>query len=79
MAFILARFLCFSLTTIVKISQTAGVLLKPHIPVLVVALLESLSGLEPQVLNYLSLHAASNQETLDKVWAVDVVHMYMRC
>lgn len=48
-------------------SKNAGVLLKPHIPVLVIALLESLSGLEPQVLNYLSLHAASNQETLEKV------------
>ena len=43
------------LDTIVKISKNAGSLLKPHIPVLVVTLLESLSGLEPQKLNYLSL------------------------
>jgi proteasome component ECM29 len=33
-----------------KISKNAGPLLKPHIPVLVTALLEAVSGLEPQVL-----------------------------
>ena len=56
-----------SLATILKISQNAGVLLRPHVPLLVVALLESLSGLEPQYLNYLSLHAASSQVTQDSV------------
>lgn len=43
------------LHTIVKISKNAGGLLKPHIPILVASLLESLSTLEPQQLNYLSL------------------------
>ncbi|WAR24092.1 ECM29-like protein [Mya arenaria] len=46
------------LSTILKISKNAGVLLKPHIPVLVTALLEAISGLEPQVMNYLSLDNA---------------------
>ncbi|WAR24119.1 ECM29-like protein [Mya arenaria] len=39
------------LSTILKISKNAGVLLKPHIPVLVTALLEAISGLEPQLDN----------------------------
>lgn len=59
--------LLVSLATVMKISKTAGALLKPHIPLLVVALLESMTTLEPQVFNYLSLHAASNQSTQDKV------------
>ncbi|XP_019632493.1 PREDICTED: proteasome-associated protein ECM29 homolog [Branchiostoma belcheri] len=57
-----------SLMTILKISQNAGKLLKPHIAVLVPALLEALSGLEPQALNYLSFHVgggASQAEKLD--------------
>ncbi|XP_014680930.1 PREDICTED: proteasome-associated protein ECM29 homolog [Priapulus caudatus] len=57
----------FSLQTLVKLSKNAGPLLKPHIAVLVAALLEALSELEPQMLNYLSLHAAQSQETLDKL------------
>ena len=59
-------FVC-SLNTLVKISRAAGPLLKPHIPLMVVALLESLSELEPQYLNYLSLHAASSQVAQEKV------------
>ncbi|KAK7476082.1 hypothetical protein BaRGS_00032709 [Batillaria attramentaria] len=56
------------LSTILQISKNAGPLLKPHIPVLVVALLEAVSGLEPQVLNYLSFHTSTQatQEKLDK-------------
>ncbi|KAL8623767.1 hypothetical protein ACOMHN_054073 [Nucella lapillus] len=56
------------LSTILEISKKAGDLLKPHIPALVVALLEAISGLEPQVLNYLSFHTSSQatQEKLDK-------------
>ena len=56
-----------SLTTLMKMSKSSGELLKPHITTLVTALLESISTLEPQLLNYLSLHAASNQSTLDMV------------
>ncbi|XP_076462653.1 proteasome adapter and scaffold protein ECM29-like isoform X2 [Babylonia areolata] len=56
------------LSTILEISKKAGELLKPHIPALVVALLEAVSGLEPQVLNYLSFHTSSQatQDKLDK-------------
>ncbi|XP_053393707.1 proteasome adapter and scaffold protein ECM29-like [Mercenaria mercenaria] len=55
------------LSTILKISKNAGILLKPHIPILVTALLEAISGLEPQVMNYLSLQVASNQEIQNKL------------
>ena len=60
-------FPCFcSLSTILQISKKAGKLLKPHIPALVVTLLEAVSGLEPQVLNYLSFHTSS-ETTQDQV------------
>jgi len=54
------------LSTMLKISKNAGVLLRPHIPVLVPALLEAISGLEPQVMNYLSVRV-SNEETQNRV------------
>lgn len=41
-------------------------MLKPHAPRLIPALLESLSVLEPQVLNYLSL-SATDQEKVSAV------------
>ncbi|KAH9523696.1 hypothetical protein Btru_040672 [Bulinus truncatus] len=55
------------LSTILQISRNAGALLKPNIPVLVPALLEAVSGLEPSVMNYLSLHTGTqaNQDKLD--------------
>ncbi|XP_063770752.1 proteasome adapter and scaffold protein ECM29 isoform X2 [Pseudophryne corroboree] len=51
-----------SINTLVKISKGAGELLKPHTPKLIPALLESLSVLEPQVLNYLSLRATDQEK-----------------
>lgn len=54
------------LSTILQISRNAGALLKPNIPVLVTALLEAVSGLEPSVINYLSLHVGT-QATQDKL------------
>jgi len=56
-----------SLSTILKVSKTAGMLLKPHVSLLVISLLESVTTLEPQMMNYLSLHAAANQDSADKV------------
>ncbi|XP_041357221.1 proteasome adapter and scaffold protein ECM29-like [Gigantopelta aegis] len=55
------------LSTLLQISKNAGVLMKPHIPIMVTALLEAVSGLEPQVMNYLSFHVSSQatQEKLD--------------
>jgi len=50
----------------VKISKSAGTMLKPHAPKLIPALLESLSVLEPQVLNYLSL-CATDQEKVSAI------------
>lgn len=49
-----------------KISKSAGSMLKPHAPKLIPALLESLSVLEPQVLNYLSL-SATDQEKVSAI------------
>nr|XP_055061565.1 proteasome adapter and scaffold protein ECM29 [Misgurnus anguillicaudatus] len=52
-----------SIQTLVKISKTAGSRLKPHAPRLIPALLEALSVLEPQVLNYLSLRATEQEKS----------------
>ncbi|MGH0165168.1 UNVERIFIED_CONTAM: hypothetical protein FKN15_048878 [Acipenser sinensis] len=52
-----------SIQTLVKISKSAGARLKPHAPRLIPALLESLTVLEPQVLNYLSLRATEQEKT----------------
>lgn len=57
--------ICFyptSIHTLVKISKTAGARLKPHASRLIPALLEALSTLEPQVLNYLSLRATEQEK-----------------
>ncbi|KAG7238365.1 hypothetical protein INR49_030962 [Caranx melampygus] len=53
-----------SVQTLVKISKTAGARLKPHAARLIPALLEALSTLEPQVLNYLSLRATEQEKCL---------------
>ncbi|XP_056135583.1 proteasome adapter and scaffold protein ECM29 [Lampris incognitus] len=52
-----------SIQTLVKVSKTAGARLKPHAPKLIPALLEALSTLEPQVLNYLSLRATEQEKS----------------
>ncbi|KAM9449576.1 proteasome adapter and scaffold protein ECM29 [Clarias gariepinus] len=52
-----------SIQTLVKISKAAGGCLKPHAPRLIPALLEALSVLEPQVLNYLSLRATEQEKS----------------
>ena len=45
-----------------KLCKTSGVLLKPHITNIISILLESLSSLEPQAINYLSFHTDSTQQ-----------------
>lgn len=59
--------LCCRLSTLLKISKNAGPLLRPHIAVLVTALLEAVSGLEPQVMNYFSLRIAGSEEAQERV------------
>uniref|UniRef100_T1J5P2 TOG domain-containing protein n=1 Tax=Strigamia maritima TaxID=126957 RepID=T1J5P2_STRMM len=57
-----------SLSTVVKLSKQAGPLLKPHLPILMVALLESLSSMEASELNYFSVRfstEANQQEAFD--------------
>ena len=56
-----------SIQTLVKVSKTAGARLKPHAPRLIPALLEALSTLEPQVLNYLSLRATEQEKVTSPV------------
>ncbi|KPP78726.1 proteasome-associated protein ECM29-like, partial [Scleropages formosus] len=51
-----------SIQTLVKVSKSAGGRLKPHAARLIPALLESLTTLEPQVLNYLSLRASEQEK-----------------
>uniref|UniRef100_A0A671MI06 Proteasome-associated protein ECM29 homolog n=1 Tax=Sinocyclocheilus anshuiensis TaxID=1608454 RepID=A0A671MI06_9TELE len=63
-----------SIQTLVKISKTAGSRLKPHAPRLIPALLEALSVLEPQVLNYLSLRA-TEQEKVSSSSAMDAARL----
>ncbi|XP_048584699.1 proteasome adapter and scaffold protein ECM29 isoform X2 [Nematostella vectensis] len=66
-----------ALSTILKISKNAGSLLKPHIPVLVVALLESVSGLEQQSMNYISLHLSKNEDVQEKLESVRIASSKM--
>ncbi|KAJ3123506.1 hypothetical protein HK098_001853 [Nowakowskiella sp. JEL0407] len=58
----------FSLKTILRITKSAKSLLKPHLTELMATLLESLSVLEPQAMNYLSFHTEKyniSQDQLD--------------
>ncbi len=54
-------------------------MLKPHIPVLATALLEALSGLEPQAMNYLSLHLGKTPDSQEKViyYAIVITHKFI--
>lgn len=63
-SFVEKRFTFFpaSIQTLVKISKMAGPRLKPHASRLIPALLDALSTLEPQVLNYLSLRATEQEK-----------------
>lgn len=57
-----------SLGTILKLCKQGGALLKPHITDIVYSLLEALSSIEPQMMNYLSFHTDKyniTQEQLD--------------
>ncbi|CAA6669169.1 unnamed protein product [Spirodela intermedia] len=48
-----------SVAIVMKLSKGAGVALRPHLPELVCCMLESLSSLEDQRLNYVEFHAAN--------------------
>ncbi|CAH9134546.1 unnamed protein product [Cuscuta epithymum] len=48
-----------SIGVITKLAKSAGISLRPHLPDLVCCMLESLSSLEDQGLNYVELHAAN--------------------
>ncbi|KAG0293348.1 hypothetical protein BGZ98_002211, partial [Dissophora globulifera] len=57
----------FSLSTILKICKQAGSLLRSHIPTLVVSLLEGLTTMEPQMMNYLSFHTEKYQVSQEQL------------
>ncbi|KAF9918544.1 hypothetical protein BX616_007987 [Lobosporangium transversale] len=57
----------FSLSTILKICKQAGPLLQTHIPSIVVALLEGLTSMEPQMMNYLSFHTEKYQVSQEQL------------
>ncbi|KFH67585.1 hypothetical protein MVEG_06317 [Podila verticillata NRRL 6337] len=57
----------FSLTTILKICKQAGPLLRTHISAIVVALLEGLTSMEPQMMNYLSFHTEKYQVSQEQL------------
>ncbi|GJJ74422.1 proteasome component ECM29 [Entomortierella parvispora] len=57
----------FSLTTILKICKQAGPLLRSHIPLIVGALLEGLTSMEPQMMNYLSFHTEKYQVSQEQL------------
>ncbi|XP_064386642.1 proteasome adapter and scaffold protein ECM29-like isoform X2 [Halichondria panicea] len=56
-----------SLVTILKVSQNAGPLLKPHVAVLIPTLLEALSSLETQALNTITLQYSGETSTQEKL------------
>ncbi|KAF8941099.1 hypothetical protein BGZ58_002205 [Dissophora ornata] len=57
----------FSLSTILKICKQAGSLLRSHIPTLVVSLLDGLTTMEPQMMNYLSFHTDKYQVSQEQL------------
>ncbi|MCL7022732.1 hypothetical protein MKW94_004116 [Papaver nudicaule] len=56
-----------SVGIVMKLSKGAGIALRPHLPDLVSCMLESLSSLEDQRLNYVELHAANAGIQTDKL------------
>lgn len=48
-----------SINLVMKLSKGAGIAIRPHLPDLVCCMLESLSSLEDQTLNYVELHAVN--------------------
>ncbi|XP_077218029.1 ARM repeat superfamily protein isoform X2 [Tasmannia lanceolata] len=48
-----------SIAMVMKLSKGAGIAIRPHLPDLVCCMLESLSSLEDQRLNYVELHAVN--------------------
>lgn len=57
----------FSLATILKLCKIGGKLLVPHLSDLDITMLESLSSLEPQMMNYLSFHTDKYNITQDQL------------
>nr|XP_010922049.1 proteasome adapter and scaffold protein ECM29 isoform X3 [Elaeis guineensis] len=48
-----------SISMVMKLAKNAGIAIRPHLPDLVCCMLDSLSSLEDQRLNYVELHAAN--------------------
>ena len=57
----------FSLNAVLKISKKSGVLMKPHLLEYTLVLLDGLTALEPQSMNYLSFHVDKYNITQDQL------------
>jgi proteasome component ECM29 len=57
----------FSLSAVLKLLKVGGILLVPHVSVLIITLLESLSSLEPSSMNYLTFHTDKYNITADQL------------
>jgi proteasome component ECM29 len=75
----------FALRSIVKLTEEAGPLLRPMVPEIVDQLLDVLTSLEPQEVNYIGFHVdKKDTETLDEsrfhaVRSSPVMHAIERC
>ncbi|XP_052205851.1 uncharacterized protein LOC127810408 isoform X2 [Diospyros lotus] len=56
-----------SIAMVMKLTKAAGVAIRPHLSDLVCCMLESLSSLEDQGLNYVQLHAANAGIQMEKI------------
>ncbi|XVE59843.1 hypothetical protein DITRI_Ditri05aG0079400 [Diplodiscus trichospermus] len=56
-----------SIGVVMKLAKGAGIAVRPHLPDLVCCMLESLSSLEDQGLNYVELHAANVGIQMEKL------------
>jgi proteasome component ECM29 len=61
-----------SLVTLLKITEDAGPLLKPHIPLFVPILLDAVSSLEPQVLNTYTLKLSGDEKIQEKLDSIRI-------
>eukprot|EP00002_Diphylleia_rotans_P027784 TRINITY_DN5582_c0_g1_i1.p1 TRINITY_DN5582_c0_g1~~TRINITY_DN5582_c0_g1_i1.p1 ORF type:complete len:1767 (+),score=261.55 TRINITY_DN5582_c0_g1_i1:43-5343(+) len=57
----------FSLGQLIKLTEAAGFLVKPHLADLITALLEALSSNEPQEFNYMQFHVAKIDMTQEEL------------
>ena len=68
----------FSMRALHDIYKSAGKILAPHVSDLVTVLLENMSSLEPQVVNYLSFHIEKYNIAQEQVRNVFFEHLFFK-